>query len=339
MTELKSFPLSQQAVICGTGGYLPQQILSNDALIAKFNLDSDSAWIEKRTGITQRHVAAEDETTSDMATAAARQALEKAGITGADLDAIIVATTTPDRVFPSTAAYVQAKLGMSPAGFAFDVQAVCSGFAYAFAVANGLVQSGQARRVLVIGAEIMTRLLDWQDRTTSVLFGDGAGAVVLEARNIDPSIPLMQRPGILTTTLHSDGANADLLYVDGGVCQPDPKGYLRMQGREVFKHAVTRLAETVDTLIAKAGCDASDIDYLVPHQANARIITATADKLGLPMDRVVMTIAQHANTSAASVPLALHHGVEADMFKSGDLLLLEAMGAGLTWGGALVRWS
>jgi 3-oxoacyl-[acyl-carrier-protein] synthase-3 len=314
--------------ITGVGGYLPEKIVTNHDLAAKIETSHD--WIVQRTGIEQRHVAAEDQKTSDLAIEAAKKALKNAGIQADQLDGVIVATTTPDYTFPAVAVTVQAKLGMKVGTVAFDVQAVCSGFIYALAVANNFIAAGQMQRILVIGAETMTRLLDWNDRTTSILFGDGAGAVVLEASNDDR--------GILSTHLHSDGTQQELLYTSGGASSNGQTGHILMEGREVFRHAVQRLAEVVDETLAANKLDKSDITWLVPHQANKRIIDSTAEKLGLPAERVVLTVGKHGNTSAASVPLALAHGVEQGLFKPNDLLLLEAMGAGLTWGAALVRW-
>lgn len=322
-----------RAAITGVGGYLPEKILTNQDLEKIVATNHD--WIVQRTGIEQRHVAADDQTTSDLATEAAKKALANAGLAATDIDAVIVATTTPDLTFPATAASVQAKLDMRPGTIAFDVQAVCSGFLYALTVGNSFIASGQAKNILVIGAEVMTRLLDWNDRTTCVLFGDGAGAVVLQA--IEGKGDQSDR-GILSTHLHSDGANQKLLYTTGGPGTTGLAGKLTMQGREVFRHAVQRLAEVADEALTANKIDKSAVTWLVPHQANQRIIEATAQKLELPNERVVLTIAKHGNTSAASVPLALAHGVEKGLFKPGDLLLLEAMGAGLTWGAALVRW-
>lgn len=319
-----------RSIISGVGGYLPEKVLTNKELEVKVNTSDE--WIRQRTGIEQRHIAADDEKTSDLAFNAAKIALEHARISAQDLDGIIVATTTPDQIFPSTAAILQAKLNMPATGFAFDVQAVCSGFIYALSVADNFIKTGQAKKMLVIGAEVMSRILDWDDRSTCVLFGDGAGAVVLEAYEG------VEDRGILSTRLHSEGQHADLLYVDGGICCPNPHGTIKMKGRDVFKHAVNRLAEVVDEILAQSGLTKADVDWLVPHQANARIIESTAKKLGLSMDRVILTVGQHGNTSAASVPLALYEGVQKNAFKKGDTLLLEAMGAGLTWGGALIKW-
>jgi 3-oxoacyl-[acyl-carrier-protein] synthase-3 len=323
----------KRAVVIGTGAYLPAKILHNDDLARM--VDTSDEWIVERTGIKRRHVAADGELTSDLAVAAAREALQRAGIAGAELDLIVVATTTPDQTFPATAVRVQAALGMTK-GCAFDVQAVCSGFVYALAVADNMLRLGQATNALVIGAETFTRLLDWNDRTTCVLFGDGAGAVVLQAREVGEG---PQAAGILSTHLHSDGAHADLLYVDGGPSSTGTVGHVKMDGKQVFKHAVKRLAEVVGETLSHNHLNQNDIDWLVPHQANRRIIDATADKLGLPSDRVVLTLEDHGNTSAASIPLALHSAVRDGRIRPGQLVLLEAMGGGLTWGAALVRWA
>jgi 3-oxoacyl-[acyl-carrier-protein] synthase-3 len=322
-----------RSVIKGVGGYLPEKIVTNHDLEKIIETNHD--WIVQRTGIEQRHVAADDQATSDLALEAAKKALKNAGMNADQIDCIILATTTPDMTFPATAATVQAKLGMRVGTIAFDVQAVCSGFLYALTVANSFIISGQAKNILVIGAEVMSRLLDWNDRTTCVLFGDGAGAVILTAETGKGDT---SDRGILSTHLHSDGANQNLLHTTGGPGTTGMSGKIFMQGREVFKHAVLRLAEVVDEALDANDMNKSDITYLVPHQANKRIIEATGEKLGLPPERVILTIAKHGNTSAASVPLALAHGVENNLFKSGDVLLLEAMGAGLTWGAALIRW-
>jgi 3-oxoacyl-[acyl-carrier-protein] synthase-3 len=322
-----------RAVINGVGGYLPEKIVTNQDL--EKITETNHEWIVQRTGIEQRHVAADDQSTSDLAFEAAKKALANAKMDASQIDCIIVATTTPDMTFPATAAMVQAKLGMKTGTIAFDVQAVCSGFLYAITVANSFIISGQAKNILVIGAEVMTRLLDWTDRTTCVLFGDGAGAIVLSAAEGKGDT---SDRGILSTHLHSDGANQSLLHTTGGPGTSGISGKIFMQGREVFKHAVLRLAEVVDEALAANNMTKADITYLVPHQANKRIIEATGEKLELPAERVILTVAKHANTSAASVPLALAHGVENNLFKSGDILLLEAMGAGLTWGAALIRW-
>lgn len=318
----------KRARIIGVGGYLPEKIVTNHDLAEK--LDTSHEWIVQRTGIQQRHVASEGQTTSDLAFRAAEKALTHAGLNAKDLDGIIVATTTPDFTFPATAVTVQSLLGMNPATMAFDVQAVCSGFIYALTVANNFIATGQYKRILVIGAETMTRILDWNDRGTAILFGDGAGAAILETSSDDS--------GILSTHLHADGYQQKLLKTTGGPSFNGQAGTIFMEGREVFRHAVQRLAEVVDETLAHNSLDKSDIDWLVPHQANKRIIDATAEKLGLSSDRVILTVDKHANTSAASVPLALADAVENNRFKKGDVLLLEAMGAGLTWGAALVRW-
>lgn len=317
--------------IIGTGSYLPARIVTNDELAQR--VDTSDEWIQQRSGIRQRHVAAEGETTADLAEAAARQALAAAGLTGADLDLIILATTTPDDTFPSTATKVQARLGMHR-GAAFDVQAVCSGFVYALAVADNFIKAGQAQTILVIGAETFTRILDWEDRTTCVLFGDGAGAVVLRA---DAGTGRVEDRGILSTHLHSDGRERDILYVDGGPSSTRTVGHVRMLGKEVFRHAVTNLAAVVTEALTAHGLTPAAIDWLVPHQANRRILDATAKKLALPVDRVVVTLDRHANTSAASVPLALDEAVRDGRIQPGHLILVEAMGGGLTWGSALIR--
>jgi 3-oxoacyl-[acyl-carrier-protein] synthase-3 len=318
--------------VIGCGAYLPERVVTNAELAAR--LDTSDEWIVQRTGIRQRFIAAPGQHTSDLAVRAAEQALAAAGIAGADLDLIVLATATPDHTFPATAAKVQARLGMTK-GAAFDVQAVCSGFIYALAVADNFIRSGQARTALVIGAETFSRILDWQDRGTCVLFGDGAGALVL--RSV-PSNGSAAERGVLSTHLHSDGSNYDLLYVDGGPSTTGTVGFLRMEGKEVFRHAVHRLAEVVDEALASNGLTSGDIDWLVPHQANRRIIDSMGRKLGLPAGKVVVTIDRHANTSAASVPLALAEAVGDGRIQPGQLVLLEAMGGGLTWGASLVRW-
>jgi 3-oxoacyl-[acyl-carrier-protein] synthase III len=324
--------MTRRSVIIGTGSYLPQTVLSNDDLAAR--LDTSDAWIVERTGIQRRHVAAEGEFTSDLGTAAARNALDAAGLTPADIDLIVVATATPDQTFPAVATVIQHKLGMTH-GVAFDVGAVCSGFLYALTVADALLRSGGYRRALVIGAETFSRLLDWEDRTTAVLFGDGAGAIVLEAQD-QPGDG--NDRGVLASRLHSDGRYNDLLYVDGGPGSTGTTGHLRMKGREVFRHAVVNLASVMGEVLDDAGLTAQDVVWVVPHQANLRILEATAKKLGLSPDRVVITVDRHANTSAASVPLALDVAVRDGRVQPGDLLLLEAMGGGFTWGAAAVRW-
>jgi len=321
-----------RARIIGNGSYLPAQVLSNAELAAR--VDTSDEWIVERTGIRQRHVAAAGEFTSDLGTAAAQRALASAGLAAADIDLIIVATATPDQTFPACATVVQHKLGMTH-GVAFDIAAVCSGFLYALTVANAMLISGAHRTALVIGAETFSHLLDWDDRTTCVLFGDGAGAVVLRA---ETGTGTAADRGILATRLHSDGRYNDLLYVDGGPGSTGTTGKLRMKGKEVFRHAVTNLASVMTETLDAAGLDAADVAWVVPHQANLRILEATARKLGLPIGRVIVTVDAHANTSAASVPLALDTAVRDGRIQPGDLLLLEAMGGGFTWGAAAVRW-
>jgi 3-oxoacyl-[acyl-carrier-protein] synthase III len=316
--------------IAGCGGYLPERIVTNDELAAR--LDTSDAWIRQRTGIGERRVAAAGELTSDLAVRAARRALQSAGMSGSDLDLIVLATATPDQTFPATASKVQAQLGMKR-GAAFDVQAVCSGFIFALAVADNALRLGQARTALVIGAETFSRILDWQDRSTCVLFGDGAGALVLNAGPAGP-----EDRGVLSTHIHSDGRQHDILYVDGGPSSTGTAGYLRMEGREVFRQAVQHLSEVVDEALTTNGVGAADIDWLVPHQANTRIIDAVGRKLGLPAGKTVVTIERHANTSAASIPLALDEAVADGRIRSGHLVLMEALGGGLTWGASLVRW-
>jgi 3-oxoacyl-[acyl-carrier-protein] synthase-3 len=295
-------------------------------------VDTSDEWIVERTGIRNRHVAADDETTSSLATDAARKAIEAAGISACDIDLIVLATATPDQTFPATATLVQHALGCN-GGIAFDVAAVCSGFLYAVGVADSMVRSGMAKRALVIGSETFSRILDWEDRTTCVLFGDGAGAIILEAQDTDGDAGR----GILATRLHADGAHNQLLYVDGGPSTTGTVGKLRMKGREVFRHAVTNLASVLVEVLDDVGLTAGDIDWVVPHQANARILDATARKLGLAPEKVIVTVDQHANTSAASVPLALDHAVRDGRIKQGDLVMLEAMGGGFTWGASLIR--
>jgi 3-oxoacyl-[acyl-carrier-protein] synthase-3 len=320
-----------RSVVLGYGSYLPAKVLTNEDL-SKI-VDTSDEWILERTGIKRRHIAAEDEKTSDLAFEAARRAMENAGVTAADPDLVIVATTTPDETFPSVATKVQGRLGMTR-GAAFDLQAVCSGFVYGLAVADNFIRCGQAKTVLLIGAETMSRLLDWTDRTTCVLFGDGAGAIVLGAEEGKGDI---SDQGVLNTKIFSDGRFHDLLYVDGGPSMRTV-GHLKMQGREVFRHAVTNIAAAIEASVAEAGLKITDIDWFVPHQANIRILDGTARKLGIAPERVVLTIAEHGNTSAASVPLALAAGLGDGRIKRGDLVLLEAMGGGLTWGAALLRW-
>lgn len=304
-----------------------------NADMARFVETSDD-WISERTGIRQRHIAADDEKTSDLAIKAAERALDMAGIAASDLDMIVLATATPDQTFPATATSVQHALGMHK-GFAFDLQAVCSGFVYALNTADNFIKAGQVKRALVIGAETFTRILDYEDRTTCVLFGDGAGAVVLEAGE---GAGQPQDRGILASRLHSDGRYGDMLYVDGGPSSTGTTGHVRMKGREVFRHAVVNLAAVMEEILADVGLTSQDVDWVVPHQANRRILEGTAKKLALSPDKVIMTVDRHANTSAASIPLALDEAVRDGRIKSGDLLMLEAMGGGFTWGGCLVRW-
>ena len=316
----------------GCGHYLPSRVVTNDELAKR--IDTTDEWIRARTGIRRRHVAAEDEKTSDLAIAAAHSALAAAGLTGADIDAIVLATATPDQTFPSTATRVQHAIGMK-GGFAFDLHAVCAGFIYGIATADSMIVSGMARRVMVIGAETFSRILDWNDRSTCVLFGDGAGAVILEASEGAGSAA---DQGILATCLHSDGAHNNLLYVSGGPSTTQDTGFLRMEGREVFRHAVVKLAEVADEVMEKAGVTGVEVDWIVPHQANLRIIESTAKKTGVPMSKVVVTVHDHGNTSAASIPLALSIAVADGRIKEYNLLLMEAIGGGLAWGSALLRW-
>ena len=322
-----------RALIAGTGGYLPERSFSNDELAAWKGLETSDAWIVERTGIRRRHIAAEGETASDLGVHAARAALAQAGATAEDVDAVIVATSTPDSAFPATAARIQGKLGVTR-GFAFDIAAACTGFVYALGVADALVRTGQARGVLVIGTEVYSRILDWEDRGTCVLFGDGAGAVFLRG------VPAAEAGGrgLLSTHMLADGRHADLLQVDGGAGSTGGTGVVRMAGREVFKHAVAKLAAAVDEALAANGLDQSEVAWLVPHQANIRIIEAMGKKLGLPLERVVVTVDRHANTSAASIPLALAEATRDGRIRPGELVLLEAIGGGLTWGAALARF-
>ncbi|MEZ5884845.1 MAG: beta-ketoacyl-ACP synthase III [Paracoccaceae bacterium] len=321
-----------RAVVRGVGHYLPERVVENAEFEAK--LDTSDEWIRTRSGIERRHFAAEGETTSQMAIRAAEAALRDAGMAADAIDAIIVATSTPDYTFPSVASMVQAGLG-SRNGFAYDVQAVCAGFVYALANANALIVSGQAARVLVIGAETFSRIMDWSDRSTCVLFGDGAGALVLEAAQGTGD---KTDRGILATDLNSDGRYRDLLYVDGGVSTSGTAGHLRMQGNQVFRHAVQKLAETAHKALEKSGLDVGDVDWIVPHQANLRIISATAERMQVPMERVVVTVQDHGNTSAASIPLALSVGKARGQIRQGDLIVTEAIGGGLTWGSVVLRW-
>jgi len=320
-----------RAVVQGVGHYLPDRVVPNAEFEA--TLDTSDAWIVARTGIERRHIAADGQSTSDMAARAARAALDAAGIGPDDLDAIIVATSTADLTFPSAATMVQATLG-NTRGFAFDVQAVCAGFVFAMSTANALIVAGQARRVLVIGAETFSRLMDWTDRGTCVLFGDGAGALVLEAA---PGTGTTADRGILSADLHSDGRYRDALYVDGGV-STGTVGHLRMEGREVFRHAVEKLADTAHAALDKVGLSGGDVDWIVPHQANLRIIKATAQRMQVPMDRVIVTVQDHGNTSAASIPLALSVGVARGQIRPGHLVVTEAIGGGLAWGSVVLRW-
>ena len=321
-----------RAVVKGVGHYLPEQVIPNAWFEDKIETSHD--WIVSRSGIERRHFAAEGETTSDLATQAASRALAAAGLTGADIDAIVVATSTADLTFPSVATMVQHNIGNTK-GFAFDIQAVCAGFVYALTNANALIVSGQAKRVVVIGAETFSRIMDWTDRTTCVLFGDGAGALVLEAQD---GAGTSDDRGILATDLNSDGTYRDLLYVDGGISKTQTTGVLKMEGKEVFRHAVEKLAQTAETSLEAAGLTPEDVDWVVPHQANIRIIQSTAKKLGVDMDRVVVTVQDHGNTSAASIPLALSVGVENGQIKPGNLIVTEAIGGGLAWGSVVLRW-
>ncbi|MDA7948303.1 MAG: ketoacyl-ACP synthase III [Hyphomicrobiaceae bacterium] len=321
-----------RSVIAGCGGYLPETVLTNHDL-AKI-VDTSDEWIVERTGIRERRIAAEGELTSDLGTAAAEQALERAGMDARDIDLIVLATSTPDNTFPATAVAIQANLGIEH-GAAFDLQAVCSGFVYALATADNFLKAGQFKRALVIGAETFSRILDWEDRGTCVLFGDGAGALVLEARKLNGAG--LER-GILTSELRSDGRYKDKLFVDGGPSSTGTVGHLRMHGREVFRHAVTNIADVINETLEDSGFSADDIDWFVPHQANKRILDGTARKIGLDPDKVVMTVENHANTSAASIPLALNTALEDGRLKEDQLVLMEAMGGGFTWGAVLARW-
>ncbi|MCU9836924.1 ketoacyl-ACP synthase III [Ruegeria sp. WL0004] len=323
--------MTGRAVVKGVGHYLPARIVPNSEF--EKTLDTTDDWIRSRSGIERRHFAAEGETTSDLATKAAQAALDDAGLRADQIDAIVLATSTADLTFPSAATMVQARLGMT-SGYAFDVQAVCAGFVYALSNANALIVSGQAKRVLVIGAETFSRIMDWTDRSTCVLFGDGAGALVLEA---EESAGTPEDRGILAVDLNSDGRYRDLLYVDGGV-STQTTGFLRMQGNQVFRHAVEKLAQTAESALEKAGLHTADVDWIVPHQANIRIIQGTARKMGLPMEKVVVTVQDHGNTSAASIPLALSVGKQRGQIQRGDLIVTEAIGGGLAWGAVVLRW-
>lgn len=324
--------LKQRAVVAGVGSYLPERVMTNDDL-SKI-VDTTSEWIVQRTGIERRHIAAGDQNTSDLATIAANRALEDAGVSAQEIDLIIVATSTPDNTFPATAVAVQHNLG-NQTGYAFDVQAVCSGFVYAMTIADSFIRAGNAGTILVIGAETFSRLLDWTDRTTCVLFGDGAGAAVLRAQPVADGQP---EQGILSCHLRSDGSHKQKLYVDGGPSSTQTTGHLRMQGREVFKHAVGMISGVVTDAFAASGTTADDLTWFIPHQANRRIIEASAEKLGIDIDKVVMTVEGHGNTSAASIPLALDVAVKDGRVQRGDLVMLEAMGGGFTWGSVLLRW-
>ncbi len=323
--------MTVRSVIRGVGGYLPQRIMTNDDLSRL--VDTTDEWIVQRTGIKQRHIAADGELTSDLSVHAARRAMAAAGVEIADIDLIVVATTTPDMTFPATAAVVQQKLGMHH-GAAFDLQAVCSGFVYGIATADSYLKNGLAKRALVIGAETASRLLDWTDRTTCVLFGDGAGAVVLELAETEEG----RGRGILASSLRSDGHHWDKLYTNGGPSSTKSMGYVKMEGREVFKHAVGMITDVVNNVFTQTGYGVADLDWFVPHQANKRIIDGAGVKLGIPPEKVIVTVDRHANTSAASVPLALAAGVEDGRIKPGQLVMLEAMGGGFTWGASLIRW-
>lgn len=323
--------MTLRAVVRGVGHYLPERVVPNSEF--EKTLDTTDDWIRSRSGIERRHFAADGQTTSDLGLRAARKALEQAGLDANDLDAIVLATSTPDLTFPSAATMIQNALGMTH-GFAYDVQAVCAGFVYAMSNANAMILSGQARRVMVIGAETFSKIMDWSDRSTCVLFGDGAGALVLEAQESEGT---PQDRGVLATDLNSDGRYRDLLYVDGGV-STQSTGVLKMQGREVFRHAVDKLAQTAEASLAKAGLSHEDVAWVVPHQANIRIIQSTAKKLGIGMDRVIVTVQDHGNTSAASIPLALSVGVERGQIRRDDLLVMEAIGGGLAWGSVALRW-
>jgi 3-oxoacyl-[acyl-carrier-protein] synthase-3 len=323
-----------RSVVLGCGSYLPARILSNDEL-AK-SIETSDEWIVQRTGIRERHIAAAGELTSDLALHAARAALVNAHVEANSIDLIVLATSTPDQTFPATAVSVQAGLGITH-GAAFDLQAVCSGFVYALSIADSMLKSGGFKRALVIGAETFSRILDWNDRTTCVLFGDGAGAVVLEAQP-QPQPGTQGDRGLLTTHLRSDGRFKSKLYVDGGPSSTQTVGHLRMEGRDVFKHAIAMITDVIDDAFKATGTSAADIDWFVPHQANKRIIDGSAHKLGITPDKVVITVDRHGNTSAASIPLALTDAVADRRIKRGNLILLEAMGGGFTWGSALLRW-
>jgi len=322
----------KRAVVIGSGAALPRNVVPNDELAKK--VDTSDEWIQQRTGIQQRYIAVDDETTASLGEAAARDAMAHAGIGIEDIDLIICATSTPDNTFPATAVNIQNRLGMKH-GAAFDLQAVCSGFVFGVTTANTYILSGQANRILVIGSETFSRILDWEDRTTCVLFGDGAGAIILEGQD---GVGMSNDRGVLTSHLRSDGSHKEKLYVDGGPSTTGTVGHLRMQGREVFKHAVAMITDVIEDAFAATGLTADDIDWFIPHQANKRIIDASAKKLNIAPEKVVMTVQQHGNTSAASIPLAIDTAKKDGRLKRGDLVLLEAMGGGFTWGAVLVRW-
>ncbi len=322
--------MTRRSFIRGTGSYLPERVLTNDDLSAM--VETSDEWIYERTGIRRRHIAADGELTSDIATEAARRALDAAGMMAGDIDLIVLATTTPDQTFPATATAIQAKLGVS-GGAAFDVQAVCSGFLFSLATADSMLRQGLFNRALVIGAETFSRIIDWSDRGTCVLFGDGGGAVVIEAAD-GTGAP---HEGIITHHIRTDGTKADLLYVDGGVSSTGTIGHVRMEGNRVFKHAVTNIASAIEAVLDETGLTPADIDWFVPHQANKRILDGVARKLGIPEEKVIITVTEHANTSAASIPLALDHAVRSGRAKPGDLVLSEAMGGGFSWGASLFR--
>ncbi len=321
-----------RSVIRGVGAYLPKRVLTN-ADLSRI-VDTSDEWIQERTGIKSRHVAADGELTSDLGIAAARQAMVRAGVDPVDVDLVICATATPDRTFPATAVRIQAELGITK-GAAFDLQAVCSGFVYALATADNFLKAGQFKRALVVGAETFSRILDWSDRSTCVLFGDGAGAVVLEAQ---PQHGTREDRGILGTRLRSDGRFEELLYVDGGPGSTRTTGHLRMNGREVFRHAVQKISGVIEEMLLVTGYAADEIDLFVPHQANARILDGIARKLGVSPEKIIVTLGEHGNTSAASIPLALNHAFEQHKLEEGSLVLMEAMGGGFTWGAVLARW-
>lgn len=323
---------SVRSVVRGVGGYLPARVVTNEEL-AKL-VDTSDEWITTRTGIRERHIVADGEMTSTMGIIAAQAALTNAGLSADDIDLIVLATSTPDQTFPATAVTIQAELGITR-GAAFDIQAVCSGFVFALATADNYLKGGMFKRALVIGSEAFSRILDWEDRNTCVLFGDGAGAVIIEAQDLDGT---MDDRGILATCLRSDGRFRDKLYVDGGPSSTGTVGHVRMDGREVFRHAVAKISEVIGDILEQSGFQASDIDWFVPHQANRRILNGAAKKLGLDPERIVITVDKHANTSAASIPLALNTACTDGRIKEGDLVLLEAMGGGFTWGALLIRW-